>query len=32
MEDALLKDIGISPSEIGLAIHGLKHGHEDKTG
>ncbi|RWQ44138.1 MAG: DUF1127 domain-containing protein [Mesorhizobium sp.] len=32
MEDALLKDIGISRSEIGLVVRGLKRGHEDKAG
>ncbi|MBZ9942187.1 DUF1127 domain-containing protein [Mesorhizobium sp. BR1-1-13] len=32
MEDALLKDIGISRSEISLVVRGLRHGHEDKTG
>ncbi len=31
MEDALLKDIGISRSEIGSVVHGLRHGHEDKA-
>jgi uncharacterized protein YjiS (DUF1127 family) len=32
MEDAHLKDIGISRSEIGAVVHGLRHGHEDKAG
>ncbi|MEI8699612.1 MULTISPECIES: DUF1127 domain-containing protein [Mesorhizobium] len=32
MEDALLKDIGISRSEIGLVVRGLKRGQEDKAG
>ena len=32
MDDALLKDIGISRSEIGLVVRGLKRGQEDKAG
>jgi uncharacterized protein YjiS (DUF1127 family) len=32
MEDALLKDIGISRSEVGLVVRGLKRGQEDKAG
>ncbi|WP_353646897.1 DUF1127 domain-containing protein [Mesorhizobium sp. WSM2239] len=32
MEDALLKDIGISRSEIDAVVRGLKPGHEDKAG
>ncbi|WP_404927958.1 DUF1127 domain-containing protein [Mesorhizobium sp. ORM16] len=32
MEDALLKDIGISRSEIGLVVRGLRRGQEDKVG
>jgi uncharacterized protein YjiS (DUF1127 family) len=32
MEDALLRDIGISRSEIGLVVRGLKRGQEDKAG
>ncbi|RWK47207.1 MAG: DUF1127 domain-containing protein [Mesorhizobium sp.] len=32
MDDALLKDIGISRSEIGLVVRGLKSGQEDKAG
>ncbi|WP_292396853.1 DUF1127 domain-containing protein [Mesorhizobium sp.] len=32
MDDALLKDIGISRSEIGLVVRGLQSGQEDKAG
>ncbi|BCH18202.1 DUF1127 domain-containing protein [Mesorhizobium sp. L-2-11] len=32
MDDALLRDIGISRSEIGLVGRGLQRGQEDKAG
>ncbi|RWM75552.1 MULTISPECIES: DUF1127 domain-containing protein [Mesorhizobium] len=32
MDDAFLRDIGISRSEIGLVVRGLKRGQEDKAG
>ncbi|RWP67665.1 MULTISPECIES: DUF1127 domain-containing protein [Mesorhizobium] len=32
MDDAFLRDIGISRSEIGLVVRGSKRGQEDKAG
>ncbi|RWL22625.1 MAG: DUF1127 domain-containing protein [Mesorhizobium sp.] len=32
MDDVFLRDIGISRSEIGLVVRGLKRGQEDKAG